>query len=269
MSLSQKSFNFFATCESLAMTDSVSNGYVVHPNWSARRETPDELAARFLRLIDGLRALDPAFSVVECGPYGTRRFEDVRDIFATVVDEGVMRLDDGTILRSWGYGFGAVTRAPSHAKHFAVRVHAGAGRTGWAVPNDVVFMAYPGTPPDPACVSYAFMRDVMRVMVDVWEPDFCDVYPDALLPLIETAHLSPNWMVYLHPNLAGRIDRPVDLPVVEPTPDGGLVLAAVMETFDVENPAHMAAARRLGDAVAPLNVLYPRGVNPDDAEFEP
>jgi Immunity protein 52 len=43
--------------------------------------------------------------------------------------------------------------------------------------------------------------------------------------------------------------------LVEHLPNGGLLMSATTETFDVENPAHMAAARAIGAAIAPLNDL--------------
>jgi hypothetical protein len=41
--------------------------------------------------------------------------------------------------------------------------------------------------------------------------------------------------------------------VAEHLPDGGLLMSAKTEAFDVENPAHMTAARDIGAAIAPLN----------------
>jgi hypothetical protein len=37
--------------------------------------------------------------------------------------------------------------------------------------------------------------------------------------------------------------------------NGGLLMSATTQTFDVENPAHMAAAREIVAAIAPLNAL--------------
>ena len=37
--------------------------------------------------------------------------------------------------------------------------------------------------------------------------------------------------------------------------NGGLLMSATTQTFDVENPAHMAAAREIAAAIAPLNAL--------------
>jgi hypothetical protein len=49
---------------------------------------------------------------------------------------------------------------------------------------------------------------------------------------------------------------PLPAPVlVEHLPNGGLLMSATAETFDIENPSHMAAARSIAAAIAPLNDL--------------
>jgi Immunity protein 52 len=57
------------------------------------------------------------------------------------------------------------------------------------------------------------------------------------------------------PWLASLITVPAAPVIVEHLPNGGLLMSATRETFDVENPAHMAAARQIGAAIASLNDL--------------
>jgi hypothetical protein len=54
--------------------------------------------------------------------------------------------------------------------------------------------------------------------------------------------------------LAAQISPPEDI-LVEHPEGGGLLLIAAEETFDIFNPQHMAAARRIRAALAPLNDL--------------
>ncbi len=63
-------------------------------------------------------------------------------------------------------------------------------------------------------------------------------------------------LVYVHPSLVHRV-APPDIPVVEPTPDGGLLLAATTDTFSADNPAHLEAARRIAAATAHLDDVMP------------
>lgn len=62
-------------------------------------------------------------------------------------------------------------------------------------------------------------------------------------------------MTYLPPSLAAQIRPPTDV-VIERTVDGGLLMIAAEETFGVANPKHLAGARSIFQAVAPLNAEY-------------
>ena len=69
--------------------------------------------------------------------------------------------------------------------------------------------------------------------------------------------LELSWMTYLSEFFAQMMTIPKDV-FVEKVPDGGIMLCAAKEDFDVTNPQHMAAARSLRDALSPLNKLYIR-----------
>jgi hypothetical protein len=43
--------------------------------------------------------------------------------------------------------------------------------------------------------------------------------------------------------------------IVEHTPQGGIVMIATKDRFDVTNPDHLAAAREIEAAIAPVNAL--------------
>jgi hypothetical protein len=64
----------------------------------------------------------------------------------------------------------------------------------------------------------------------------------------------PPAIQYLCPWLAQEI-TPSSTVLSEHLPNGGLLMTATMETFDVDNPAHLAAARDMAGAMAPLNAL--------------
>jgi hypothetical protein len=59
-------------------------------------------------------------------------------------------------------------------------------------------------------------------------------------------------MIYLSAPLASRIKPPSDV-CVEQMPDGGLLMAATEETFNGDNPKHMAAARSIVASLEPFN----------------
>jgi hypothetical protein len=69
-----------------------------------------------------------------------------------------------------------------------------------------------------------------------------------------------DWMVYLSAPLAARIAPPKNV-AFERMEGGGLLLIAAEETFDTENPQHMAASHAIRDALAPLNNLAQHAID--------
>ena len=59
------------------------------------------------------------------------------------------------------------------------------------------------------------------------------------------------WMSYVAPRFAPLITPPPSV-IVERTAEGGLLMAATAETFRVDEPAHLAAARDILKALAPF-----------------
>jgi hypothetical protein len=61
-------------------------------------------------------------------------------------------------------------------------------------------------------------------------------------------------MTYLSAPLAAQITPPPGV-ICEQIKGGGLLLIATEESFDASNPSHLGAARKIRDALAPLNYL--------------
>jgi len=83
-----------------------------------------------------------------------------------------------------------------------------------------------------------FAQVYSRDLAQLWDP---------ILPLCNL-----SWMVYLSAPLARQITVPADI-VVERLTDGGLILIAAEETFDVANPDHVARAWCIVKAMELLN----------------
>jgi hypothetical protein len=82
--------------------------------------------------------------------------------------------------------------------------------------------------------------------------------PHELLELIDSdGHFRAVWMQYLSAPLARSITPPTTS-INEYLPNGGLMMSATTETFKVDNPSHVAVARAIAAATAPLNELYAR-----------
>lgn len=238
-----------------------SKNVFIGARWEARAETPDEIAARFLRMIDSLKEIDPVFSLWTCGTKRPEKFEEVRGQFAAEIAAKVARDDWREPEPRYGYYFGAFTRDTSKPRSFTLSCNAGSV-LGTPFANRVTLStnAEYRSPPDADIVSYRIFRPALLALVDAWDPEMANAKSH---PLVESyargSYFSPAWIQYLCPWLARKITRPSSV-LSEHLPNGGLLMTATTETFDVDNPAHLAAARDMAAAMAPLNALpWPSG----------
>ena len=116
-----------------------------------------------------------------------------------------------------------------------------------------------GVVPDPELVCYETFRGVLLAISDVFEVDtvlalpFCltDFWPWEVED--DRACLDMAWISYVGPRFAHLVTPPPTA-IVEHRPDGGLLMAATSDTFDVDNPAHMSVARDIVAGAAALRV---------------
>ena len=233
-----------------------SKGYYVSGNWEGRAETPDELAARFLRMINSFEEIDPVFSLWTSGRKRPRKFETIRDRYAEEIAAGVTTDDWGESVPSDGYWFSARTRDTPNNRSFAVRCKAGSVLK-YSFTNHVTLttssLADPR--PDADVVSYRVFRAALLAIVDAWEPVRAGAYSQQLIQLYASNSFFPAaWIQYLCPWLAEKITPPSTV-LSEYLPNGGLLMSATTETFDVDNLAHLKAAQDMAAAMAPLDLL--------------
>ncbi|MGA9824600.1 MAG: Imm52 family immunity protein [Methylocystis sp.] len=233
-----------------------SKDYYIRAGWEARAETPDELAARFLRMIDALKKIDPVFSLWTCGGMRSLDFEKIRDRYAEEIAAGLSRSDWGEPTPVYGYWFAATTRDVPRERYFVVRCHAG-GTVKESFPNSIILetSSLANLKPDPSVVSYRVFRPALLAIVDVWNPAHAGAYSQQLIEKYGgDSYFSAAWIQYLSPWLAEKITPPSTV-LAEHLPNGGLLMSATTETFDIDNPAHLAAAQDMAAAMAPLNAL--------------
>ena len=231
-------------------------GYYLRASWGARAETPEALAARLLRNIDLLQAVDPLFALWLSGVKGPRKFETIRDRYAEIVTARISRDDWNEPLPIDGYWFGAITRGAPEPLSYALNIHAGAHMRTQDFQNHAQLSTGSGVIPDPAAITYRIFKSALLAMVDAWEPVDCVALPHELLEFgtSKAYHFRDVWMQYLSAPLA-RLITPPATAVVDHLPDGGLLMSATTETFRVDNPAHLAVARDIAAATEPLNKL--------------
>jgi Immunity protein 52 len=103
-----------------------------------------------------------------------------------------------------------------------------------------------------------FVRQI--ALATLWRANWASAFPLDLLDQLPTyekrlnARLYGGWITYLSPPWAAKITPPKSA-ILERAPDGGLLMIATEETFRVDNPRHVAVAREIDAALAPLNAL--------------
>jgi hypothetical protein len=237
-----------------------SKDFYIRASWGARAETPEEIAPRFLRMIDALKPIDDAFNLWTSGVKRAKKLEDIRDRFAAEIAKGLAHSDWGEPTPVYGYWFAAVTRNVPRSQCFAVRCNVGETAPE-PFPNAVTLTTSAWkTAPDPRIIHYAVFRSALLAIVDAWEPVHSGAYSQQLIQRFGgDTYFSPAWIQYLCPWLAEKIAPPPSV-IAEHLPNGGLLMSATTETFDVDNPAHLAAARDMAAAMAPLDKLpWPSG----------
>ena len=185
--------------EEVKTTD--SKEYYIRASWEGRAETPDELAPRFLRMMDAFAQIDPVFARWTCGAKRRKNLEMVRDRYASEIAAGIELDDWGEPTPVCGYWFGAITRDTPRNRSFAVLCNAGATLKS-AFPNHVKFStsSLADPQPDADVISYRVFRPALLAIVDAWEPVRAGAYSQQLIQLNESASCFPAaWIQYLCP----------------------------------------------------------------------
>jgi hypothetical protein len=100
----------------------------------------------------------------------------------------------------------------------------------------------------------------MLAIVTAWDVTWAGIYPAEMIDLWTPAHIKKRptfkltWVTYLSSRFAPMVTPPASA-IVEHTAQGGIILAATEDRFDVANPVHLAAAREIEAAIAPVNAL--------------
>jgi Immunity protein 52 len=233
------------------ITISEVNRYFITASWGPRAETPEELATRFFRMIDNLKQIDPVFQL---WVYGRRNdLGTHRDDFVKFIGKTIERDDWGVITPNAGYWFGA--RSPDAQppeRSFSILCHAGSS-VDLPSENNLVFKESTLAQPTSEMHSHRIFHAALRAIVDAWAPDTVEANCGWLVQRKKYDSLfRPAWMRYLCPALARQVKPPASA-LVENLANGGLLLSATDETFDIDNPAHVAAAEEIAAALNRLD----------------
>jgi Immunity protein 52 len=228
-----------------------------------RQETPEELAARWIKLIARLQAIDPIFAHWYIWTDANRAvpfFMEVEPL-AEEIAAHVGTSDDGEPQPYYGYQLFAhsTTEMKRGPRNFTIHMHAGS--PGERISNRIGIDTDYGVVPDPSIVTFKIFKDALLALAETFEGTAGLAYPTKLMDFWpdgqERNWLELAWITYVAPRFAALITPPSSA-IVERQSDGGLLMAATDETFLASNPEHMAVAREIAAAAAPFNDLpYP------------
>lgn len=251
------------------------NHFTISAMWGPNPETPERIGAGMLRSLDRLSAISPLLHPWWVGDHSlsiaqmadlvdenrvsemSSPLDEWRGKMTELVERGVARDDWENPQPQTGYAVSAYNALTDSPRLVSLSVNGGGGAAG----RNSGLRFETNSFPDARIVSYPIMRSVLMTLSGLWKVTEAQAFSSALQNCWRTVPWSRQydlaWMTYLSAPLAQQIKPPLDV-TTERTSGGGLLLVATDETFDVGNAQHMAAARRIVEALAPLNGVKDR-----------
>jgi immunity protein 52 of polymorphic toxin system len=248
---------------------SIGSVYQIMAYWGPGQETAAQCGVRFCRMLDTLAPVDPLFS--DWKFYGATRIwpmpSTADDELTRLIAECVVRADDGDPVPIYGYRFSAAAR-PSSDTSLLVSVHAGCYAPMMSLVNTVDIKTKPLNAANAAFITTPIFTSALLAMARAWDATWCAAYPWDIIPLWPKPgpgqpHFRMAWITYLSPCFAPLVTPPRSA-IIDHTVEGGLVMTATRDRFDVGNPTHLAVAREIDAAMAPVSALpWPSDVTPE------
>lgn len=245
-----------------------TNRFNIFSSWEPREESPEQLGQRMLNTLDALFQLSPLFEnwwflnfsrpLWEMNENTVHEFlfplEEVRTRMTKMVELGVRKNDDRKPEPAGGYSISASNFIGDSPHGASVSAHGGGIVDPRAGRRNAEFQTPSHEAADPVIVAYPMFKAILKSIVSAWDVSYAQAYSSELQGLWgeEVPFYKLSWMTYLSPSRAAQIEPPTDV-IVERTEDGGLLMIAAEETFNVANSEHVAAAQRIQRALAPLN----------------
>ena len=238
--------------------------YSIMTYWGPRADTPEALAPRFLRTLDELSAIDPAFSRWLIG------HERGIDLAPLSLAEVIKYIADGGEegVPSEGYYFLATSRTKPRSRCFILDFHVGCTSQAELLINRVSIETLPLCEENTSLITLAVLKPALLVLASLWQPMWCNIGPWGLndykfRPDPPRPWFGPAWVTYLSPRFAPLVTPPPSV-IAEHLPDGALLMIATEDRFDTDNPDHLAAALDIQSALAPINALpWPPDAEPE------
>ena len=232
--------------------------YNIQSYWGPREETPESIANRYIRTVEALARIDPVFTPWWYGGIEgkTIPFDQARTRLPALIAENAGE--------EWGpregYPFFGANSLDFNPRSIGLSGHAGSSLPPIGYGNSVDLGTVPADiqATDASIVTYDLFRSAMLAIIDAWDVTWCASFPTDIMtfwpPVGSGHHFRLAWMTYVSPRFASLIRPPRGIES-QAVAGGGVLMVATRERFDVTNTGHMAAARAIDTAMAPLNAL--------------
>jgi hypothetical protein len=237
-------------------------GYSIQAYWGPRRETAAQCGERYCHMLEAIAAIDPVFSSWKFA--GRTRFWPMPKgpgaELAHLIEDCVSRDDYGGADPINGFRFGAGTRNRTKTV-LNISIHAGCYAPGMlSFVNTAELRTSPLNEENAALITLPVFKPALLAIATAWDATWCSAIPWEIIPLWTPVTVTGRptfrmaWISYLSARFAPMVTPPASA-IVERPPGGGLVMIATEDRFDVANPQHLAVAREIEAALAPVNAL--------------
>ncbi len=247
--------------------------YFIRSGWHGRPESPASVGAKFVDTLDALTRINPIFAnwlLTDLRTMSSLPLAAARSNIAALVEKNVV-LDDFR-KPSPDRGYHAIGRTGKFKDPRSTRFKVDAG--GKYRGGTLLEFGEHDVAPDLTIVTYPLFKAILLAINAIWLPPWAcanafrsntvkvtESYPGGVqgyrlerLPMIPSEPTFPKsvfhipWITYLSASLAAGLDLPDEI-LTERTPDGGLLMIAVEQRLDPENPAHLRRARILAETM--------------------
>lgn len=235
-------------------TDGMVDRYYAGAYWLARQESAESCAQRAHGLFESLGRIEPTWRQW----YETARtFEEAREHPVSTDSTAFLKLFARRKNRV-GDGFRYWLWAGHHADESA-RVDGLCGSAADWQPSTCVFEPPEQGAPAERVLTTTVLAEVLRAMVQSWEPEWGVVTSEQHRELVApaaTVGTFTGWMTYFS-RQRGTVP-PLPAPVhVEPVGDLGTLVVLTPERFTVTNPEHVRLAAEVQQVLNDAGLLHP------------
>lgn len=225
-----------------------SESYNIFFSWTPREESPERILERMKQSVQALSKYIPIFEsyiiydALEALRHFSRGARKRAESPSHVTPPREPHAPSGFMV------FAAPDYSPPEGLHLCA---ANAGRK--TLPGMCGVTFFSDNPATPAIASLGTFKSIILTLTPIWEATYAQAYTRSLQRLSSKpgSIFWPTWTTWLAPSLANDFE-PSEEFTTERLPDCGVFLIATTDTFDIENPAHVTAAKAIQSALMPV-----------------